>query len=665
MPVTIDGSGAPPPAARIRFTYSVCVGALLSLIISLGFAYCRLALATAGMSSDYITAGAVAVFFLLTAFLNPLIKLAYPPWGLRRAELAVVYIMLIIASTIPTWGFSANLIPMLPAVYYFATAENSWAEHIHPHIHRWMVVDDHDAVTYFFEGLPEGASIPWAAWTTPLLAWLTFIVAIYLMMIALMVLVRRQWVDHERLLFPLVQLPLQMIEEGRPAERFGPFLRNPRMWLGFAIPFCLLSTYGLNFYFPIVPRVELYTVIVPFPDLGALEVLLSFTVLGLAYFLSFNLAASLWVFHLLARLQMGVQYAVGYRLTGEIEHFMEGTLMLAYQGMGAMLALIVFGIWTSRGHLSEVAGKVWRPRESEVQDREEILSYRAAVLILVVCGAYATGWLTLSGVPLWITVIFLLMAFGIFLFMARLIAESGLGFIRPQMTAQPIIINFFGTSTVTPSGMFSLAMTFSWAGNIRILLMASAINGMKLAERVGALKRPLFWAMVVAIAVSLLSSVWLVIALAYEHGGINLELRTFQGMSKAPANFYLIKYLNPVSLLEPFDVMFPRLLLTAVGGAVMTALIWAHHHFLWWPVHYIGFAVSATNMTSASWFSIFLGSLLKATIIKYGGIAMYRSLQPLFVGFILGQIFCAAFWLVIDLMTGATGNTVPVFSHHF
>ena len=83
--------------------------------------------------------------------------------------------------------------------------------------------------------------------------------------------------------------------------------------------------------------------------------------------------------------------------------------------------------------------------------------------------------------------------------------------------------------------------------------------------------------------------------------------------------------MNPVSLLEPFDVMGPRLLFTGIGGTVMTALIWARHHFLWWPIHYIGFAVSATNMTSASWFSIFLGSVLKAFILKYGGVRLYRA----------------------------------------
>ena len=266
---------------------------------------------------------------------------------------------------------------------------------------------------------------------------------------------RRQWVDHERLLFPLVQLPLQMIEEGRPGDRFGPLPEEPPHVDG--VPgalSCLLSTYGLNYYFPVVPKVDLYTIIVPFRDWGAMEILLSFTVLGLSYFLSFALSSSLWVFHLLADVQMGIQYTIGYRLSGEIEKFMEGDAHAGPPGHGGH----------ARPHrLRHLDG----PRPSEgggpqglalrspgaIDDSGEMLSYRAARgdpgRVQPVRDGLADP---VPGCPLWVTVVFLLVAFGVFLFMARLIAESGLGFIRPQMTAQTIVINFLGTHNVTGLG---------------------------------------------------------------------------------------------------------------------------------------------------------------------------------------------------------------------
>ena len=290
---------------------SVITGALLSLIVSVGFTYTRVVLLTTGMNSDFITAGAIIVFFLVTLLINPCIRLLYPGWAFDRAELAVIYIMLIIASTIPTWGFSANLIPMLPAVYYFASAENDWADLLHPLIPRWMVPQDADAIKSFFEGLPAGGSVPWGAWLVPMLAWGSFIIAIYLMMIACMVLIRRQWVEHERLAFPLVQLPLEMAETGNAGQVLGPFFKNPVMWTGFALAFCVLSTRGLHQYFPVVPEAQLYSVAKLFRDQSAVELNLSFTVIGLAYLLSLHVATSFWFFHLMAQAQMSWQYLIG------------------------------------------------------------------------------------------------------------------------------------------------------------------------------------------------------------------------------------------------------------------------------------------------------------------------------------------------------------------
>ena len=219
-----------PPDNLSCFTpRAFTTGTLLSLVISVGFTYARLAFSTAGTSSDHITAATLFLFlflflfFILTALADPLLKLLRRSWGFSRGELAVIYIMMIIASTISTWGFSGNFVAMLPAVYYYATPENSWAELLHGHIRPWMVVQDTDAIQFFYEDLPAGHPIPWNAWLVPLAAWGSFIIAIYLMMIAIMVLVRRQWVEHERLLFPL--MPSAARNDRGEQER--PYLRRP------------------------------------------------------------------------------------------------------------------------------------------------------------------------------------------------------------------------------------------------------------------------------------------------------------------------------------------------------------------------------------------------------------------------------------------------------
>ena len=195
--------------------------------------------------------------------------------------------------------------------------------------------------------------------------------------------------------------------------------------------------------------------------------------------------------------------------------------------------------------------------------------------------------------------------------------------------------------------------------------MASAINAMKMAQGVGALRRPLFWVMVAAILVTLVSSFWLILWAAHDHGAVNLEPWFFTANARNTIDFVAYKINNPVSFSTTPEIVWPRALWSAVGGAVMAGLIFARHHWLWWPLHPLGFAVSASNIVTRAWFSIFLGALIKAIVLKYGGVRLYLAVRPFFLGMVMGQLSAAGVWLVIDLIFGGTGNNVPVFDSRY
>jgi len=80
---------------------------------------------------------------------------------------------------------------------------------------------------------------------------------------ALAVLLRRQWVDNEKLAFALVQLPLEMIRGATGADRalgghersgVGSFLKNRLTWLGFALPALVFGFNGLHQWYPAIPE---------------------------------------------------------------------------------------------------------------------------------------------------------------------------------------------------------------------------------------------------------------------------------------------------------------------------------------------------------------------------------------------------------------------------
>jgi hypothetical protein len=90
----------------------------------------------------------------------------------------------------------------------------------------------------------------------------------------------------------------------------------------------------------------------------------------------------------------------------------------------------------------------------------------------------------------------------------------------------------------------------------------------------------------------------------------------------------------------------------------MVLLMLARHHFLWWPLHPIGYPIGAVWLMDQLWFSIFLAWLIKLVAMKYGGPRLYRRMRPFFLGLILGQFAIAGAWLIVDYFTGMTDNVV-------
>ena len=175
---------------------------------------------------------------MLVVLLNPLLKrLLHPRLPLQRGELAVAFFLILLANTLSSRGLPAQLLPVITGAYYYATPENDWAEIVQPYMPDWPVPQSRDAIWGFYEGDPTG-SVPWAIWAAPLLYWAVFGLALFLAMVCLMVIVRRQWVERERLAYPMVQLPLAMIADDGRGRTIKPLFRSGFMWLGFSRALC-------------------------------------------------------------------------------------------------------------------------------------------------------------------------------------------------------------------------------------------------------------------------------------------------------------------------------------------------------------------------------------------------------------------------------------------
>ena len=658
--------GAPGPfgdeASSLRrageaFTLrAFALGTVMCLVIGVGCPWVLHVVHGSYMALDFGTPAAIFLFVVLVFVLNGVLR--WVGLALNAGELLVVYFMMIVATSIPTMGMTASFIPDI-AASYFASPENGWDERIVPFLPKWTQPDDPMAIRWLFEGRPRGMAIPWGPWLMPLALWLMFLGALYFVMVAVMVMVRRQWVERERLVYPMVQLPLAMVSGERKPGFANPVLRSPWLWAGIAIPLFVVSWNGLHFYYPEVPLIEQGTRLPIFRNTGFIRFQISFPMIGFAYMLRLDMALSLWVFSLLVQVERAVFKMVGFGgfFSGPnfVRHldgysFNGGGPLICHQSLGALLTLVVIGLWVGRRHLRDVVAKAFG--RGEVDDSGEIMSYPFAFWGTVVCVVFMVFWLHHTGMSLLVAAVVVVVALATFYGITRIVAGGGLAATRAPVITSTAVIAAAGSGAFGPSTMVAFGLTYVWMADVRTFVMASAANGLKLTSDLAGKRRRMLWGVAIAVAVTLVGSIWITMRIAYDVGGANANHWFFVGGPQYPYDFLSKVMRNPTGP-DLDSWMFAGL-----GAAFMVVLTVLHHRFPWWPLHPMGFPLASGMLTDYQWFSIFLAWAVKRIVLAYGGAALYRKTRLFFLGLILGQFTACGIWILIDLITGRVGNNL-------
>jgi len=605
------------------------------------------------MALDFSTPVAVVLLFVLVVGPNLLLLRFRRSLALTTAELITIYAMMVVASAIPTMGLTAQVIPLSTGPYYYATPENAWAQKITPHIASWLAPQgsamEAPVITDLYEGLPAGAQVPWGAWVQPLLAWLPMLLAVHFVMICMMVLLRKQWVDNERLSYPLTYLPLALA--GTDSNGWPVILKRATFWIGFAMAFLAGSWVGLHNYFPVVPALKLEQSVEAVTGVWTLFFRISFPMIGFFYLVSLENSFSLWFFNLLAQIARTVMTVLGVASIENLGVYGASDPIFKYIGAGAFLALVASGLWIARGHLN----MVWRRVIGEVgsqADEHEILSYRVAFWGMIGGLGLIGWWLAASGMPVLVVPLFLILAFVFFVGLTRVVAESGMAEAVAPAIAPTTVAGWLGWGPLGDRGITSLALTYVWTSDIRTFVMASAATSLKLADVIDAKQRRLFWGFILAIIAALVTSMWLTITRAYTQGGVTMNPWFFSGAVQAAykwAQEWIVQQPGPSIV---------GLIYTAIGAGIYLVLTALRFRSPAWPFHPIGYCIGSVWIMDRIWFTIFLTWLTKSAILRYGGMVWYQNLRPVFLGLICGQFICNAAWLVIDWLTGHTGNII-------
>ena len=649
----------------------ITIGLVGVVLISVVTIYSDLYLAASDLAETYLPTG-VFLFFLLLLGINTILhgRLLgrFSPeraLGLTSSEMMLAYTTMLVASFIPTTGFAQRVVPHVMTLYYYATPVNEWQIVHWSNIPDWLVPQGENVVDWFFQGVPAGGSIPWSAWLVPMASWVILAASLYMIMFPLTLVLRKRWMDAERLQFPLAQIPLTLMGGEQRPSFFVSIYRSPLFWVGVSIPVLLHGINGLNTYFPAIPAITLvdlrlkellagsqFISELPFSRWADVRFNFYWSVIGVSYLLRTEVSMSVWVFEWFYNTEniLFELSGIGWgQHTWSPLHTFGYSLMARYQRVGALVVVSVALFWASRREIGDMLRAAW-PGSSN-RRTGEMPAWGMWVLLTGLAVYFV--WTYATGMHMMVS--FALLAFFLLVSIttARIVAATGLLWVFDHFVPMHGVAKMLGTARIDPHSFTNMGLVDSLALSTKANNMPMILDGMKISRSSGIRQKHFFTGAVLGMILAMVVSIVVVIWMAYTYGGVNLQRSGFTENSN-----WLFNRLKGFQVHRVFTD-WTVLGCMVAGGGFMSALLYVHRAFLWWPVYPLGFIIGGTVASEQIWFPVFLGYVIKVGVLRFGGTPAYNRVKDAALGLIVGEFASVGLWLLVDALTGTLDH--PVF----
>jgi len=585
---------------------------------------------------------AVFLLLLLVGF-NTLLRKVAPRWVFSQGELLTIYVMINLASALAGHDMIQVLVPEMVHPFKFANPENKWSTLFLERIPKWLTVQDQDAINGFYQGASSlYVRRTLLAWAIPVLMWVLFIVTLLFVMLCLTVLLRKQWTEREKLTYPLVHLPLDLSSER------ASFFRSKLLWAGIGLAVGIDLIQGLHVLFPAVPGLKIkeinlmtYISTAPWNAMGWFPIHFYPFAIGLGTLLPLDLSFSSWFFFLFWKAEVVIAAARGWNQIPRFPYVGE-------QSFGAYMGICFFAIWASRKHILNVIGHLFTDRV-QVDDEGEPLRYRTAAFGAIIGTLVLMIFVRAMGMSWWLIAAFFAIYFAMSLAITRMRAELG----PPAHDLHgggpdTILPSLIGPERLGTQNLVVLSLMFWFNRAYRCHPMPFQLEGFKMAERAAMSYRRLFAAILVAVVAGTIASFWSELHVYYKVGAT---------AKVSPVGVPYIFGMEPYRRLDAWLRSAPppsTNIAWAIGvGFVFTILLNSlRMRFSWFPFHPVGFAVSSSWSMHLLWTCMFVAWLIKLLLLRYGGLRLYRSAVPLFLGVILGECIMGSLWTIIGIALG-------------
>ncbi len=579
---------------------------------------------------------------VLLRLANAILARLAPKWRLTPAEMVCFFILLACATCPSGLDTFKTTWATIQAPYYFASPQNHWEDLFFRYLPEGMIVTDVAAIDRLWRGgysffAPEN----FRAWIGPVFRWWLFMTVLWTAPIGLAVIIRRRWIDNERMGFPIVQVPMDVAQPVVLPLRYWTF------WLAAGIAAFINLLNGLHVFYPVVPQIPVkigmhpalnlrtYLVSRPWNAVGRFYICAYPFIIGLGLLLPADLSLSLWLFYLFWKAEAVFCSWMGWTQTPEFPYMKE-------QSFGGYLALILFALWAARSHLAHVWDCIVGRSRDDIG--REPLSYRAAALIFVACFAYLV-WVALRqkmspAVAIWFFVQYYLMT----MIVGRIRAEMGLPTHELERLGPTVTLgNILGVRTLGPQNLTSLSLFFSFTRGIRNIPFPHQLEGLYLADRLHFDGRRLLIASAFMIPWGL-AFAWLwSLSLGYIYG-LHSPWGRWMPWSCREAWRQLAGWLA-----WPRGIQLGRINAIILGFAIYWTLMAIRTRWVTWPLHPMGFAIGTTWYMAHMWFPMFIAWLIKAVTVRYAGPKTMPSIRAAAFGLILGDVVTGALWILYGL----------------
>ncbi len=654
---------------------AVILGVLLAVLIG-GFGYVN----DQVLGLESVTAGTllpISVFALLliaVGVINPALSLLRKSWRFRPAEIAWIFLAMLVSCSICGRGLMETLTQSLALPAYYRQQYPNWQSRriLELAPAAMLVVPEPGAehVTRDFRlGMgKEGENIrlgdiPWRHWRRPLGTWLPLVMLLAVSSICLALIVHRQWLVREHLRYPIAEVASTLMAPG-PGGGVGPIFRSKPFWVGLGVVLFIHILGGTRQWYPNTPFISLQIdmlgarSLLPFLQKipwgqSLLSVTVYPTVIAFSFMLASDITLSLGLSQFLFAAVGAVLVSFGISISTD---YMTGGAS-GWQRFGSYLALFLILAYVGRAYY-------WRLIKQAVTFRrqEEVEGYAAwACRILILSMAAMVGLLTGAGLPWPLALLTVLAILLTFVCVSRISVETGLFMIHPRWQALGVFLGLFGAYAMGPSAVVTVGLVCAVLSiDPSQAVMPYFLNGLKVAGDFGV--RPAragigsagVYAIVLAVAVPVVLWANYNYGLRWDNwGGYRVPTMAFRAgeaaMDKLDARDRLEESVS-MSLPQRVMAIKPQraFLWWAGAGFVIVLLFGALRlRYTWWPLHPVIFLVWATWPAQAFCHSFLLGWMLKKLITKYGGVDAFRRFKPVMIGLIVGDLLGGAIFMAI------------------